>query len=141
MRIRELAIFLAVLLPASCAKVPKPNLATPPKAQPVKTQVWTLTLSVPPITLQYMDGRVTGNSGCNQYSGPLVRAADGAITTIGPFISTRRACLSEVAQQQETQFLARLQAATIMRTEGNTLTIDYRNGNDAGSLEFTLNAQ
>jgi heat shock protein HslJ len=137
---RHLALFCAVCLLAGCTKVPKPNLAAPPKPQPVKTQVWTLNLSVPPITFQYTDGRVAGNSGCNQYSGPFTQGANGAIT-IGALISTRRACLSDFAQVEETQFLARLQAATALRREANQLTIDYRNGNDIGSLEFTLNAQ
>lgn len=137
---RHPVILVAVFLLTSCTKMPKPNLAAPPKPQPVKTQVWMLNLSVPPITFQSMDGRVAGNSGCNQYSGPITQETNGAIK-VGPLISTRRACLSEVAQQQETQYLARLQAATAMRTEANRLTIDYRDGNDIGSLEFTLNAQ
>ena len=81
-----------------------------------------------------------GNSGCNQYSGSLTKGTGEAIT-VGVLISTRRACLSEVAQQQETEYLARLQAAVAMRTDAGKLTIDYRNGNDVGSLEFMLNAQ
>jgi heat shock protein HslJ len=137
--IRQIAILLFFSF-AGCAKTPKPNLATPPKPTPVKTQTWTLNLSVPAITFQYVDGRVTGNSGCNQYSGPLTKGTGEAIT-VGALISTRRACPSELAQQQETQYLARLQAAVAMRTEANKLTIDYRNGNDIGSLEFALNAQ
>lgn len=137
---RHFAILVAIFLLTSCTKMPKPNLAAPPKPQPVKTQVWTLNLSVPPITLEHGNGRVNGNSGCNQYSGPFTQGANGALT-VGALISTRRACLSEVAQQQETQFLTRLQAATAMHTEANKLTIDYRSGNDIGSLEFNLNAQ
>lgn len=132
------AFALAVLMLASCAKIPQPNLANPPKPELDKTQVWTLTLSEPPITLEYGGGRILGNSGCNQYSGPLTQGTGEAIA-VGPLISTRRACLSEFAQRQETQFLARLQAANAMRTEGDKLTIDYRDGNDIGSLEFTLN--
>jgi len=137
--IRQIALLL-VLSFASCAKTPKPNLAAPPKPQPVKAQTWTLNLSVPAVTFQYTDGRVMGNSGCNQYSGSLTKGTGEAIT-VGVLISTRRACLSEVAQQQETEYLARLQAAVAMRTDAGKLTIDYRNGNDIGSLEFTLNAQ
>ena len=70
------------------------------------------------ITLSFgADGRLSGNGGCNSYSGPYTTAA-GALT-IGPLLSTRIAC----PDSSENAYFAALQAATSYTADGSTLTI------------------
>ncbi len=54
-------------------------------------------------------GTVSGNGGCNTYSGPM-NTANGAFA-LGPFISTLMACEQSV-MDQEAAYLAALEAAT-----------------------------
>ena len=55
------------------------------------------------------EGTATGNGSCNRFRG---RVAVGAGTiTFGPLATTRKACLAEAANRQETEYLAALQAA------------------------------
>src|SRR5262249_23016145 len=56
------------------------------------------------------DGHVSGNSGCNMFTGPYT--ISGSSISFGPLASTLRACLSDEANQQEQQFLAALNATT-----------------------------
>ena len=67
------------------------------------------------------DGRVSGNTGCNMFSGPFT--VSGSSLTIGNLISTRRACLSDAANQQETAFLSALGNVTEYRLTGDRLTL------------------
>lgn len=55
-------------------------------------------------------GTISGNASCNQFSGPAV--VDGQAIAIGPLASTRMACADEAATNQETAYLAALQAST-----------------------------
>ena len=66
-------------------------------------------------------GQISGSGGCNNYSGSF--KSDGVSTIeIGPLISTMMACADpEGVMDQETQFLAALQAATVYRIDGSTL--------------------
>jgi len=52
------------------------------------------------------DGRVSGNSGCNMFNGSYMLS--GSSLSFGPLATTRRACVSEEANQQEQLFLAAL---------------------------------
>ena len=61
-------------------------------------------------------GNVSGNAGCNSYRGPYEIA--GNRLTFGPIVSTKRACLSDALTQQETAFLAALDASTTLRPRG-----------------------
>ena len=61
------------------------------------------------ITLMFRDGMVSGNSGCNQFSGPFV--VDGDALQIQSLRTTRRACEPGLMTQEE-EFLAALQSAT-----------------------------
>ena len=90
---------------------------------------WTLTTiggtevaveSVP--TLVFAEGgAVSGNAGCNQFSGTAT-IGDGTID-FGALASTRMACVDEAATQLETEYLAALDAATTWSVDDGTLTI------------------
>jgi putative lipoprotein len=51
------------------------------------------------------DGRVTGSSGCNRFTGKC--AQDGGTLTMGPLATTRMACPPEIMQREQ-EFLALL---------------------------------
>jgi heat shock protein HslJ len=56
------------------------------------------------VTMSFgQDGRVSGNSSCNTYSGKYTLTGEGL--TIGQAVSTRKACLPALMQQEAT-FLA-----------------------------------
>ncbi|MET0546949.1 MAG: META domain-containing protein [Caulobacterales bacterium] len=54
------------------------------------------------------DGKVAGFAGCNNFMGGYTR--DKGIIDIGPLASTKRACVAEALNQQETRVLASLDA-------------------------------
>ncbi len=68
------------------------------------------------LTVEFgVDGRISGNSGCNTYSGPYIR--DESTLRIGELMSTRRACTDSDRQSQETRVLDILQGETTLRRE------------------------
>jgi len=68
------------------------------------------------------DGNLSGNAGCNTYSGAY--KVNGDQITIGPLASTMKAC-SEPAgvMEQEAQYLAALQSAATYQIEGNVMQL------------------
>jgi heat shock protein HslJ len=62
-----------------------------------------------PVTLTVANGRVSGRSGCNQYSGAV--DYDAHHIKVGQMISTKMACLAEGLMQLEGRYLAVLQSA------------------------------
>jgi heat shock protein HslJ len=80
------------------------------------------------------DGQVSGNAGCNTYSGGF--QADGKALKVGPLVSTQRACDTPAGvMEQEQQYLAALQNASTVEIAGDTLTI-----RDAGGAMQVLAA-
>ncbi len=77
-------------------------------------------------TAEFNGGSVSGNGSCNRYSGSY--AVDGNNLTIGPLASTMMACFSDEVTQQETNFLANLQAAATYAIEGDRLMIANADG-------------
>ena len=73
------------------------------------------------MTTTFAAADVTGNTGCNTFSGPYQVDGDGI--KIGPLASTRAACATEELQQQETDFLAALGLATTFRVTGDRLDL------------------
>ena len=74
------------------------------------------------VTLKFgEDGRASGSTGCNAYSGTYQVRGDAI--SFGRLISTRRACLDQSANQQEQRFLSALEAANRFRLSANRLTI------------------
>ncbi len=78
------------------------------------------------ITLAFMDGRVAGNSGCNQYSGGA--EINGNQIKLGGMMSTMMAC-EETIMQQEQAYLAALGSAASFEISGETLTMADAQGN------------
>lgn len=81
------------------------------------------------ITLEFsLDSQVSGNSGCNQYTGGFTE--DGNLLTISTIAGTLRMCIEpEGVMEQEQQFQAALQKAATFSIENDTLTI--RDANEA----------
>lgn len=73
------------------------------------------------------DGTVSGESGCNVYSGTF--EADGESLTLGTLASTERACLEEGIMEQESLYLAALQAAETWQVLGSRLELRDAGGN------------
>lgn len=67
------------------------------------------------------NGRLSGNAGCNAYTGSY--AVDGASVKFGPLASTRRACLSDAANAQESMYLAAFGASTAYELVGDRLRL------------------
>jgi len=73
------------------------------------------------------DGIVTGSAGCNSYNGGY-SIEDGAIS-FGPAATTRMACGSpEGIMEQESAYLAALEAATTYQINGDTLELAGADG-------------
>jgi heat shock protein HslJ len=74
------------------------------------------------VTLKFSeDGRASGSTGCNSYSGTYQVRGDAI--SFGRMISTKRACLDQNANQQEQRFLSALELASRFRLSANRLTI------------------
>jgi heat shock protein HslJ len=79
------------------------------------------------------DGTLSGNSGCNTYSGEY--KVNGDQITIGTLASTMMACSEpEGVMEQEAQYLAALQSAATYQIEGNVLQM--RTKDDALAVIF-----
>ncbi len=74
------------------------------------------------LTIDFADGRIAGNSGCNRYTGPVTLRADRI--EVGAVAGTRMACPGR-AMEIEGAFLAALETVTHWR------------GNLDGTLELT----
>jgi heat shock protein HslJ len=78
------------------------------------------------LTAEFADGTISGNSGCNQYTGPY--EASGTSITIGPLASTLRACADPAVGQQETEYLAALELARTFSVAGGNLNLFREDG-------------
>lgn len=73
------------------------------------------------LTATFDAGQISGNSGCNQFSGSY--EVDGTKIAIGPLASTLRACADPAVDQQSTEYLAALELARTFTTAGGNLTL------------------
>lgn len=78
------------------------------------------------LTVKFGAKQVSGDGGCNTFSGSFTVSGTDAIT-IGPLASTLKACADPALDTQEQQYLAALQLAKTYRVTGNTLTL-FREG-------------
>jgi len=78
------------------------------------------------------DGMLTGNGGCNDYSATY--KVDGDKITIGPAVSTKKAC-EQAVMDQEQQYLAALSTAATYRSDGSKL--ELRTADGALAADFT----
>ena len=73
------------------------------------------------------DGNVSGNSGCNSYSGSYTLSTNQV--TIGPLAATKKFCGEPAGvMDQESQYLAALQSAASYQVEGNLLELRTKDG-------------
>lgn len=122
---------LAMLL-YSCAATPPAG--PPPQLSGTRWAVTSVDGAVPgrgaDLTADFgVDGRINGDSGCNNFSGPYIQT--GATVQIGELLSTRRACTDNERQQQETRMLRVLQGVNTVE-RGRDGRINLRG--DSGSV-------
>jgi heat shock protein HslJ len=79
------------------------------------------------------DGQLSGNAGCNNYSGPY--ELDGESISIGPLAVTKMACTSDELSKQEADYLAALDLATSFTVTGNRLDLLRDGGTIAATFE------
>lgn len=85
-----------------------------------------------PVTLSFTEGRASGRSGCNQYSGAVEYGARSI--RFQAMISTKMACAGEGVMQTEADYLQALQAAESWEIDATgRLTID----GSRGPIKFT----
>ena len=78
---------------------------------------------------------MAGSGGCNDYSGPY--ASDATTIKIGPLAATRKLCNTPTGvDEQETQFLTAMQAATKWSIAGSKLELR----DDGGALQVSFRA-
>jgi len=80
------------------------------------------------ITAGFADGRVSGNSGVNTYSGPY-KVAPGGTFSAGPIATTKNAG-PEPAMRAESAYLTLLGQAKAYEVTGSQLTLFGNNGDD-----------
>jgi len=85
------------------------------------------------LTARFAAGQISGDSGCNQYSGPY--EVDGTKIAIGPLASTLRACADPAVDQQEREFLAALELARTFSVDGTGLTLLREDGGIAVTFQ------
>ena len=115
------------------------------EAGPLANTAWYLTalgntkvaipvLAQSPITLAFgNNGEVSGNSGCNTFSGAYTTSEN--IVTFDGLALAPTACADQAAARQEAQFLAALQNAASFSRSSARLAIWY--GAQGGMLTFT----
>ncbi len=86
-----------------------------------------------PLTLEFVDPRVSGNAGCNTFSGDYALSGHDEIE-IGPLATTRRACVDPALATQEQQYTAALELATTYRVTGDQLTLFRPGGTIAATF-------
>lgn len=77
--------------------------------------------ALPTLSFAAGEARASGNGGCNQFGGPYTQ--QGASLRFGPLVSTRRACVDEAANAQETAYLRALESVTRHAATAEVLTL------------------
>jgi putative lipoprotein len=77
-------------------------------------------------------GKVSGNGGCNRFSGPA--AVSGTAIRIGPLVSTKMACADPRLNGQEAAYLTALESATMIDAGATRLEL----GNAKGVLTLAF---
>lgn len=104
---------------AGCCRIP---------AFPLEGTTWRLDASdpkAPPPTVRFADGRASGFSGCNRFTGGFKR--DGDALTVGPLGGTMMAC-PEPRMAIEKAFLERLSGTHRVAISGDRLTLTPGSG-------------
>lgn len=86
-------------------------------------------------TAQFLDGKLTGNAGCNQYSAGYTREDDKI--SIGPVMTTRKHCQESAdIMQQEQEYLQAITGERILIL--GTRELELRNEKGALQVRFTV---
>jgi heat shock protein HslJ len=83
------------------------------------------------LTLEFGDTQISGNAGCNTYSGEYTTEGD-TITIVTAAVTQRMCSAPEGVMEQEAEFLAALQTAATYRVQGSRL--DMRTADDAMAI-------
>ena len=75
----------------------------------------------PSLRVDVDSARVSGSAGCNRFGGTATMS--GETIRFSKLISTRRACIDEQRNRQETRYLAALEAIDRYSISGDTLTL------------------
>jgi heat shock protein HslJ len=78
------------------------------------------------LTAVFDQSQVSGNGGCNAYSGPYW--VSGANIAIGPLASNQMMCGEAAVMDQEQQFLVALQSASTYQLDGSRLELRRADG-------------
>lgn len=73
------------------------------------------------LTIEFSDGQVAGSSGCNAFGGAYTQ--NGSDLQFGEMATTLMACLDTGVMEQESAYLAALQAVTTFSADENSLTL------------------
>jgi heat shock protein HslJ len=79
-----------------------------------------------PLTLEFGVNSATGFGGCNTFR--AVYSADGGTITFEPVVSTRRACIDDAGNAQESAYLNALGSATGYTLSATSLIITHGDG-------------
>lgn len=105
----------------------KMEVAEAPEPPTLEDQDWSKmsVLQGTEITATFEGGKVSGTSGCNDYNGSY--KIDGNLLSVSNLSSGRKAC-DQPVMDQETAYLAALEAATAFQVQGEQLLIDSTMG-------------
>jgi heat shock protein HslJ len=84
------------------------------------------------ITARFAGKTMSGNAGCNSYSGPY--QTDETKIRIGPVAATQRSCLEANITQQETEYLAALDTVRTFAIDQNGATLFRADGGIAVTM-------
>jgi heat shock protein HslJ len=101
---------------------------------PLEGTAWQLTADAPlgvalagvGVTAQFEDGKLTGNSGCNQYNGTY--EVDGDALTIGSDIASTQIACPAPQMAVERVYLTRLPKVASFEIDGDALTLSDEGG-------------
>ncbi|MFL5383482.1 MAG: META domain-containing protein [Longimicrobiaceae bacterium] len=84
------------------------------------------TAGTPTLRLDAAQKRAMGNTGCNSYGGPY--ELSGESLRFGALASTRRACVDEELNRQESAYMRALDETRTWRITGSTLVLSGESG-------------
>jgi heat shock protein HslJ len=84
------------------------------------------------VTASFDGKTMSGNSGCNTYSGPY--KTDSTKIEIGPVAATQKACADNAVNQQEAEYLAALDTVRSFGVDGNGVTLFRADGGIAVTM-------
>jgi len=122
-RIRALALVAAAALVAGCGSDGGSTSETSAADSALVGTQWVLDASA--ASLRFASSQVTGNDGCNQFTGSYRRS--GSALTFGPLAGTRKACPG-AAGESATRVTSALERVATYAISGTTLRLSAQDG-------------